>query len=72
MAPKCFDEKDTKFMLIKIILPIMDRKEVIIDDETMKIMLLTSEILDLYPKDENRPAPFLIRSKDGKTSMSAS
>jgi hypothetical protein len=48
-----------------------DRKEVIIDGETMKIMLLTSEILELYPKNENRAALFLKRSKDGKTSMSA-
>jgi hypothetical protein len=48
-----------------------DRKEVIISGDTLKIMLLTSEILELYPKDESRPALFLKRSKDGKTSMSA-
>ncbi|HEV3223994.1 hypothetical protein [Pedobacter sp.] len=48
-----------------------DCKEVIIDGETIKIMLLTSEILELYPKDESKPALFLKRSKDGKTSMSA-
>jgi len=48
-----------------------DRKEIVIDGETMKIMLLTKEILELYPKNENRSALFLKRSKDGKTSMSA-
>jgi hypothetical protein len=48
-----------------------DRKEVTIDGETMKIMLLTSEILELYPKAENKQALFLKRSKNGKTSMSA-
>ncbi len=44
-----------------------DRKEIVINGETMKIMLLTSEILELYPKDESRPALFLKRSKNGKT-----
>jgi hypothetical protein len=48
-----------------------DRKEVVIDGETMKIMLLTSEILELYPRNESRPALFLKRSKNGKASMSA-
>jgi hypothetical protein len=48
-----------------------DRKEVIIDGETMKIMLLTSDILELYPKNESRAALFLKRNKDGKTSISA-
>lgn len=48
-----------------------DRKQVIIDSDTMRIMLLTSEILELYPKNETRPAIFLKRSKGGKTVMSA-
>jgi hypothetical protein len=48
-----------------------DRKEVIIDGVTMKIMLLTSDILELYPKDESRPALFLKRNKDSKTAMSS-
>lgn len=46
-------------------------KLVIIGGDTLKIMLLTSQILELYPKDETRPALFLKRSKDGKTAMSA-
>jgi hypothetical protein len=48
-----------------------DRKEVVLDGVTMKIILLTSDILELYPKDESKPALFLKRSKNGKTSMSA-
>jgi hypothetical protein len=47
-------------------------KQVIIGTDTLRIMLLTSEILELYPKNESRPALFLKRSKDGKTLMSAS
>jgi len=48
-----------------------DRKEVILDGETLQIMLLTSEILELYNKDGTKAALFLKRSKDGRTSMSA-
>jgi len=48
-----------------------DLRQVICAGDTLRIMLLTSEILELYPKDESRPALFLKRSKDGKTSMSA-
>jgi hypothetical protein len=45
--------------------------QIICGGDTLKIMLLTSEILELYPKDEMRPALYLKRSKDGKTAMSA-
>ena len=48
-----------------------ERRQVIIGSDTLQIILLTSEILELYPKNESRPALFLKRSKDGKTSMSA-
>jgi hypothetical protein len=48
-----------------------DRKQVVIERDTLQIMLLTSDILELYPITETRPALFLKRSKDGKTSMSA-
>jgi hypothetical protein len=48
-----------------------DRKQVIIGGDTMRIMLLTSDILELYPVNERRPALFLKRSKEGKTVMSA-
>jgi hypothetical protein len=48
-----------------------DRKQVIIGGDTLRIMLLTSDILELYPINERRPALFLKRSKDGKTAMSA-
>jgi len=47
------------------------RKEVVLHGDTMRIMLLTSEILELYPISEEKPAMFLKRSKDGKTAMSA-
>jgi hypothetical protein len=47
------------------------RNEIVIGRDTMRIMLLTKEILELYPKNESRPALFLKRSKDGKTAMSA-
>jgi len=48
-----------------------DRKQVIIGSDTLQIKLLTSDILELYPKNESRPALFLKRSKDGKNLMSA-
>lgn len=48
-----------------------NRRQVIIEGDTLQIMLLTSEILELYPKNESRAALFLKRSKDGKTLMSA-
>jgi hypothetical protein len=47
------------------------RKEVVLQGDTMRIMLLTSDILELYPISEQKPAMFLKRSKDGKTAMSA-
>lgn len=47
------------------------RKEVVLQGDTMRIMLLTSDILELYPISEEKPAMFLKRSKDGKTAMSA-
>jgi hypothetical protein len=39
--------------------------------DTMRIMLLTADILELYPASDTKPALFLKRTKDGKTSMSA-
>lgn len=48
-----------------------DRKEVIIQGDTMRIMLLTADILELYPTSDTKPALFLKRTKNGKTSMSA-
>ena len=39
--------------------------------DTMRIMLLTSDILELYPTSDTKPAMFLKRNKDKKTSMSA-
>ena len=47
------------------------RKEIVLQGDTMRIMLLTSDILELYPISEEKPAMFLKRSKDGKTAMSA-
>jgi hypothetical protein len=47
------------------------RKEIVLQDDTMRIMLLTSDILELYPVSEEKPAMFLKRSKEGKTAMSA-
>jgi|GEM_PF-3208567 len=47
------------------------RKEIVLHGDTMHIMLLNSEILELYPVGEEKPAMFLKRSKDGKTAMSA-
>jgi hypothetical protein len=48
-----------------------NRKLIVLAGDTMRIMLLTSDILELYPITETRPALFLKRSKDGKSSMSA-
>jgi len=48
-----------------------DKKEITLGRDTMRIMLLTSAILELYLVSEDRPAMFLKRSKDGKTAMSA-
>ena len=48
-----------------------DRREVVIGADTMQIMLLTSQILELYPNDQRQGALFLKRNKDGKTAMSA-
>jgi hypothetical protein len=48
-----------------------DHKEIILRGDTMRIMLLTSTILELYPVSNDKPAMFLKRSKDGKTAMSA-
>jgi|HubBroStandDraft_6_1064221.scaffolds.fasta_scaffold666531_1 hypothetical protein len=39
--------------------------------DTMRIMLLTSDILELYPTSETKPAMFLKRNKDKMTAMSA-
>ncbi|MES1222379.1 MAG: hypothetical protein ABUT20_43195 [Bacteroidota bacterium] len=47
------------------------RKEIVLQRDTMRIMLLTSDILELYPISEEKPAMFLKRSKEGKTAMSA-
>jgi hypothetical protein len=44
---------------------------IVIAGDTMQIMLLTSDILELYPKNESKAALFLKRSKEGKTSLSA-
>jgi hypothetical protein len=44
---------------------------IVIGIDTMRIMLLTSDILELCPTSGPRAALFLKRSKDGKTSMSA-
>jgi hypothetical protein len=48
-----------------------DRREVVIGGDTMRIMLLTSQILELYPNNQHQAALYLKRSKDGKTAMSA-
>jgi hypothetical protein len=47
------------------------RQEIVLHGDTMKIMLLTLDILELYPISGTKPALFLKRNKDGKTSMSA-
>jgi len=47
------------------------RKEIVLKGDTMRIMLLTPDILELYPISEEKPAMFLKRSNDGKTTMSA-
>ena len=46
-------------------------EEIVLHGDTMRIMLLTSDILELYPTSYTKPAMFLKRNKDGKTSMSA-
>jgi hypothetical protein len=48
-----------------------DRRQIIIGGDTMQIMLLTPDILELYPITETKPAVFFKRTKDGKTSISA-
>ena len=50
---------------------IVKRRLVILGKDTMKVMLLTSKILELYPTNGKQPALFLKRAKGGKTSMSA-
>ena len=50
---------------------ILDDRKIILRGDTMRIMLLTSDILELYPVSETKPAMFLKRDKDGKTAMSA-
>ena len=47
------------------------RKEIVLQGDTMRIMLLTSDMLELYPISEEKPAMFLKRSKVGQTAMSA-
>jgi hypothetical protein len=46
-------------------------RKVIVARDTLRIMLLTSDILELYDVSENYPAMFLKRNKNGKTAMSA-
>ena len=48
-----------------------DRKLVVIGSDSFRIMLLTSDILELYLVNETKPALFLKRTRDGKTAMSA-
>ena len=48
-----------------------NRNEIVLRGDTMRIMLLTSSILELYPISDNKPAMFLKRSKDEKTALSA-
>jgi hypothetical protein len=43
----------------------------IIGTDTMRIMLLTPQILELYPNNGKSMAMFLKRKKEGKTAMSA-
>ncbi|HEV2481542.1 MAG TPA: hypothetical protein VGS79_17850 [Puia sp.] len=47
------------------------RREIIIGKDTLKIMLLTAKIMELYPVSGKQPALFLRRNKDEKTAMSA-
>jgi hypothetical protein len=46
-------------------------QEIVLQGDTMQIMLLTSDVLELYPISGSKPALFLKRNKDEKTSMSA-
>jgi hypothetical protein len=46
------------------------KKLLVIASDTMRIMLHTADILELYPISETKPAVFLKRTKDGKTLMS--
>lgn len=50
--------RDTKFYQY-----IADRRLVILEGDTMKIMLLTSRNLELYPTNGRQPALFLRRNK---------
>ena len=45
-------------------------EKIVLQEDTLQIMLLTSDMLELYPVSETKPAMFLKRNKDGKTSMS--
>ena len=45
---------------------IVKRHEIILGKDTMKIKLLTSKILELYPTNGKQPSLFLRRNKDGK------
>lgn len=45
--------------------------KIVLQGDTLQIMLLTTDILELYPISETKPAMFLKRNKNGKTSMSA-
>lgn len=63
-------QKDGSTMTVPFQL-LADRKEIVLQGDTMRIMLLTKDILELYPVSEEKPAMFLKRTRDGKTSMSA-
>ena len=65
-----FEQKDGTSMNVSYQL-LGDRKQLVLQGDTLRILLLTSDILELYPTNESRPAMFLKRSKDGKTTMSA-
>ena len=48
---------------------IPDRRLVIFEQDTMKIMLLTAQNMELYPVNGKQPALFLKRNKEEKTAM---
>jgi hypothetical protein len=47
------------------------RREIILGKDTLKIMLLTAKIMELYPVSGKQPTLFLKRSKNVRTAMSA-
>jgi len=65
-----FQQKNGATMSVPFQL-LASQKEIVLQGDTLRIMLLTSDILELYPISEEKPAMFLKRSKDGKTAMSA-